>query len=526
MSQPYNNKEKPNSIIAKDEKQGKRSLGASADVFHHQNEDILSAIINSSDDAIIRKTADDIIVTWNPAATRIFGYSAEEAIGREFSLIVPEERLQEEAVMAEQIRQGKKIDHFNTLRISKDGSYKNISLSVSPLYDDTGKVIGAYSIARDVDSRNLADEKQAMLAAIVSSSEDAIVSKTLDGVITSWNQSAVRMFGYSEQEAIGNHITIIIPPDRLKEETMIIETIRSGKSIEHFETVRRRKDGTMVDLSVTVSPIKNNAGQIIGASKSARDITMRLEAERTLQLYNERLQELVKYKDEFMIMASHELKTPVTVILANLQLVQMQMGEDSVHIPFVTKALRQVQKLSDLITKLLDVSKVQAGRLLLNVTSFDMAALIAEISSDMQKTATEYDLQFLTPEPLMVSADKERLEQALANLISNAIKYSEVGDVIEISCYVEHEKLVVRVKDNGIGIPNEELQNIFLRFYRVSGTASSFSGLGVGLYITSQIINAHGGDIWAESELGKGATFYFSLPLKPAGEISASKELQ
>ena len=526
MSQPFNNKEKQQGSIAKNEKPKKYALDPDADVFHDQNLDILSAIINSSDDAIIKKSLDNIIVTWNPAATRIFGFSAEEAIGSQISLIIPEDRRQEEAIISEQIRRGEKVDHFNTLRVGKDGIYKHVSLSVSPLYDNTGKIVGAYNIARDVESRSQADKKQAMLAAIVNSSEDAIVSKTLDGIITSWNQAAVRMFGYTEQEAVGSQITIIIPPDRLGEETMIIETVRSGKSIEHFETIRRRKDGTMVNLSVTVSPIKNNAGQIIGASKSARDITMRLEAERTLQLYTERLQELVKYKDEFMIMASHELKTPVTVIMANLQLLQMQMGEESIHLPFVTKAVRQVQKLSDLITKLLDVSKVQAGSLSLNITSFDIAALIAEITSDMQKTATDYHLKFLTPELLLVAADRERLEQALANLISNAIKYSEVGDEIEISCHLDNENVIVRVKDNGIGIPKEELQNIFLRFYRVSGTASSFSGLGVGLYITSQIINAHGGDIWAESEEGKGATFYFSLPLKLLEQSSVHKRQQ
>ncbi|HSV10302.1 MAG TPA: PAS domain S-box protein, partial [Hanamia sp.] len=181
----------------------------------------------------------------------------------------------------------------------------------------------------DKDMSTIAEEKQATLAAIVNSSDDAIISKTLDGIITSWNPAAAKMFGFTENEAIGKHISIIIPRDRLDEETMIIENLRAGKKIDHFETIRIAKDGTERNISLTISPVKNNDGRIIGASKIARDISMKIAAEKQRELYTQRLQELSEYKDEFMAMASHELKTPVTVILANLQVLQQIMATDT-----------------------------------------------------------------------------------------------------------------------------------------------------------------------------------------------------
>ena len=356
------------------------------------------------------------------------------------------------------------------------------------------------------------EEKQARLAAIVNSSDDAIISKTLNGIITSWNPAATKMFGYTENEVIGKHISIIIPPDRIEEETVIIESIRLGKKIDHFETIRVAKDGTERYISLTISPVKNKEGKIIGASKIARDISFRKEAERQRELYTQRLQELNNYKDEFMVMASHELKTPLTVILANLQFLQEIMATDS-NVAFINKTVKQVLKLSGLVTNLLDVSKIQAGKLDLNITIFDLNSLVQEIVTNLQQTTKDHHLVFIfSGEKLMVNADRERIEQVIINLISNSIKYMpHPGSIfIKISC--KNKKVQVSVRDNGIGIPEKDIQNVFLRFYRVSGSASSFSGSGIGLFISSEIIKAHHGQIWVESQLGKGSIFYFSIP--------------
>jgi len=368
-----------------------------------------------------------------------------------------------------------------------------------------------------------AEGKQARLAAIVDSSDDAIISKTLNGIITTWNHSATKMFGFTEKEAIGKHISIIIPPERIDEETVIIESIRSGKKIDHFETIRRAKDGTERFISLTVSPIKDESGKIIGASKIARDISFRKEAEQQRELYTKRLQELNNYKDEFMVMASHELKTPLTVILANLQILEELMGDDP-HVNFINKTLKQVLKLSSLITNLLDVSKIQAGKLQLNRSVFNLNKLLREITSNLQQTTKNHIIVFIkNNEKLMIKADYERMEQVLINLVSNSIKYMPLPGKVTIDAHKKNNNVIVSVSDTGIGIPQEDIENIFLRFYRVSGAASSFSGSGVGLFISSEIIKAHHGRIWAESKIGKGSVFYFCIPVMKDPTIKKKK---
>jgi PAS domain S-box-containing protein len=364
----------------------------------------------------------------------------------------------------------------------------------------------------DKDMSTIAEEKQATLAAIVNSSDDAIISKTLDGIITSWNPAAAKMFGFTENEAIGKHISIIIPRDRLDEETMIIENLRAGKKIDHFETIRIAKDGTERNISLTISPVKNNDGRIIGASKIARDISVKIAAEKQRELYTQRLQELSEYKDEFMAMASHELKTPVTVILANLQVLQQIMATDT-NVVYIDKTVKQVLKLSHLITDLLDVSKIHAGKLELNTSLFNLNLLLRETVNNLQQTAQHHRLLFNeNTEELMVNADRARIEQVIINLISNSIKYMPLPGNIIIDAYKKEGNVVVSVVDNGIGIAEKDLENIFLRFYRVSGPASTFSGSGIGLFISSEIIKAHHGQIWVESEIGKGSVFHFSIP--------------
>jgi PAS domain S-box-containing protein len=355
--------------------------------------------------------------------------------------------------------------------------------------------------------------KQSILSAIVNSSDDAIISKTLDGIITSWNPAATRMFGYKETEAIGKHISLIIPPDRIEEETIIINNIRSGKKIDHFETVRLAKDGSRRYISLTISPIKNSRGKIVGASKIARDISLRIENEKQQQLYTEQLQELIRYKDEFMAMASHELKTPLTVILANLQILQLMMEKDS-NVNFVNKTVKQALKLSDLITKLLNVSKIQSGKLELNLSVFNMHTLIKEVTEAVQQTTQSHHLIYKGYRgKSLVNADRQKIEQVMINLLGNAIKYMPQEGDINIKLQKKGANLIISVEDLGVGIPEKDLENIFQRFYRVSGVPSSYSGSGIGLYISAEIIKTHHGKIWAESDIGTGSVFYFSIPL-------------
>jgi len=477
-----------------------------------EKQSMLAAIVKSSDDAIISKTLDGIITSWNLAAEKMFGYSEFEAIGQHISIIIPEDRMEEETVIINNLRNGLQIDHIETVRRSKNGKDINISLTVSPIKNGKGEIIGASKVVRDISDKRQAEEKQAILASIVSSSDDAIISKTLNGIITSWNAAAEKMFGYTEVEVIGKHITIIIPPERLEEENMIISSIRKGVKIDHFETVRRSKEGKDIYISLTVSPIKNSKGEIIGASKIARDISDKIEMEKSRQLYIKKLQELNNYKDEFMAMASHELKTPLTVISVNLQILQLKLQHDP-NILFINKTQQQVKKFSDLINNLLDASKMNAGQLELDPEIFDLSILLKEITADMQHTTSSHKIIYNSQqEELRIYADRQKIAQVFINLLSNSIKYSPAGGDIIFEAKKEKNIILISCRDQGIGIPEKDISNIFDRFYRVSGLASSFSGSGIGLYISSEIIKGHNGKMWAESEPGKGSVVYFSLP--------------
>ena len=476
--------------------------------------EMLPAIVDSSDDAIIGKTLEGTIISWNPAATRLFGYEEKEALGKNISMLIPSDAVVGENMISEKIRKGEKVQNLEATRVSRDGSKKLVLLNVSPIKNSKGNIVAAATILRDISERYRHEEKQAILAAIVNSSDDAIISKTLDGIITSWNASATRLFGFTEEEAIGKHISIIIPSERLHEENAIIESLKRGEKIDHFETIRKSKDGTLRNISLTISPLRNSSGKIIGASKIARDISARIEAEKQRALYTKRLQQLNKYKDEFMVMASHELKTPLTVIMANLQIL-LEMMKDSENVFFVKKVLKQVDKLSELVTNLLDVSKIEAGKLELKPTVLNLNDLLAEQVADLQQTTSHHTIFFdRNPKELMVNVDREKIEQVIINILDNAIKYSRTTQGnIYVSANVVGNKVQVDIRDEGIGIPKKDIKNIFLRFFRVRGSASSFSGSGVGLYICSEIIKGHKGRIWVESKIGKGSTFHFTLPV-------------
>lgn len=350
------------------------------------------------------------------------------------------------------------------------------------------------------------EEQQAILAAIVNTSDDTIVSKTLQGIITSWNAAAERMFGYTREEAVGRHISLIIPVSRLKEEEFIIGRIKAGEKVDHFETVRIGKDGREVPISLSVSPIRDAAGKIIGASKIARDISARLEAE-------EQIKELDRQKDEFVGLASHELKTPLTTLNGYLQILN-RVNTDNHNRKYIDKSLRQVSKLTALVNGLLDISRIEAGRLQLLISQFDLKEMILEAIAAAGQTPGKHQIGLETAlKKCKVNADGQRIKQVLNNLLANAIKYSPAGGKISVQLGLSGNEVKIGVQDHGIGIAGDQLTDVFSRFYRVADPSHHISGLGIGLYLSREIINRHEGKMWAESELGKGSTFWFTLPL-------------
>ena len=266
----------------------------------------LSAIVDSSDDAIISKDLNGIITSWNRSAQRLFGYTAEEVIGKSVTILIPADRLDEEPMILGRLQRGDRVDHFETVRRRKDGTLVDISLTISPVRDRNGEIIGASKIARDVTESRRGERARTLLSAIVDSSDDAIISKDLNGIITTWNQSAQRLFGYTAEEAVGRPVTMLMPPERIDEEPGILARIRKGERVDHFETIRRRKDGTLLDISLTISPVKDAQGTIIGASKIARDITSQKRIQAALAESEARFRELANSMPQIVWTADKE----------------------------------------------------------------------------------------------------------------------------------------------------------------------------------------------------------------------------
>ncbi|HZX58326.1 MAG TPA: PAS domain S-box protein, partial [Mucilaginibacter sp.] len=347
-----------------------------------------------------------------------------------------------------------------------------------------------------------AEEKSAKLAAIVESSDDAIISKTLESVITSWNDSAERMFGYSADEIIGQTIYKLIPIDRQHEEPKILARLKSGERVEHFETKRLTKDGRLLDVSLTISPIKDLQGKIIGLSKIARDITER------------KLDEI--RKNDFIGMASHELKTPLTSLSAIMQITssKLKSSEDKFLAGAMDKANIQVKRMTGMINGFLNVSRLEAGKLFIEKETFDLNQLLQEIFDETRLITNTHTVTLVQSGTIMVNADQDKINSVISNFVSNAVKYSPRGKTIEIGSRSQDNEVIVYVKDEGMGIKPHDLDQIFDRYYRVENTQTRhISGFGIGLYLSAEIIKRHEGKIWAESKSGEGSTFYFSLPL-------------
>jgi PAS domain S-box-containing protein len=369
-----------------------------------------------------------------------------------------------------------------------------------------------------------ADTAAALLSAIVDSSHDAIVSKTLDGVVTSWNRTAEELFGYTAAEAIGRNITMIIPLELRSEETYVLGCIRRGQKVEHFETIRQAKDGHRLNISLTVSPIRDANGTVIGASKIARDITekKRLEREREELLEREQearqgLAEAVAARDELIAVAAHELRNPLNVFLLTLQLLHRLSGTPTGFEQargLIDKTRKQLGRMSTLVDRLLDVTRVRSGTFELYREPFDLCGLLREVVGRFTSEDPAIQITLETESEIVGEWDRIRLDQAITNLLSNAVKYG-MAKPIQVSAAVAGHEAMIKVQDCGPGISPEDQQRIFDRFERVAPRLTS-GGLGLGLWITKQIAQAHGGTILAESELGKGSTFMLNLPLRAA----------
>lgn len=405
-----------------------------------------------------------------------------------------------------------------------DGSRITVRVEVTALRDAQGHLVGAVNAFQDVTERKKTEDDAARLAAIVNA-EDAIISKTLDGQITSWNRAAEAMFGYTEPEVIGKSITIIIPPDRLHEEDVILGRLRRGEAIDHFETERLTKDGRRIPISLSVSPVRDRYGRIIGASKVARDITdrVRYERERERLLATERrvraeAQEANRSKDEFLAVLAHELRNPVGVIVNALAVLEKNKELDPEFARARSLMRRQTLQLARLLDDLLDVARIGRGHIEL-VREFVDLRVTLEHAIESERHHIESKHQQLTlalgDRPVVILGDQLRLHQVVGNLLNNASKYTAPGGSIAISLMAEHEKALVCIVDNGAGIPPDKLEAIFGLFTQVNPTlAHTEGGLGIGLTLVKRLVEMHDGDVEARSKgIGQGSEFVIRLPL-------------
>ena len=478
----------------------------------------LAAIVESSDDAIISKTLTGQIVSWNGAAERLFGYSAQEMIGKPITTIIPPERLAEEHEIIARIRRGERVDHFETIRVGRDGRRVEVSLTISPVRGPTGQVVGASKVAREIGERKRAERIQAQLAAIVESSDDAIVSKNLDGIIQSWNASATRIFGHTADEAVGQPITLIIPANLHAEERAIIARVRAGKRVEHFDTVRITKDGRLIPVSLTVSPIHDAKGTVIGASKIARDISERRRAEKALRETEEGLRLANQRKDEFIALLAHELRNPLAPIRYALAAGKQGAATPDQRERFHEIIDRQVTHMSRLLDDLLNVAHITRGSLELRKSTMELTSVLGTAIEAARPflDAKQHQLSVELPaEAPRLSADPIRLAQVFSNLLINAAKYTDPGGQIRIAASIERDMLLVSVRDTGVGIPAEMMPRLFEMFSQAPHTVDrSQGGLGLGLALVRGIVQLHGGSVCARSDgANRGSEFIVRLPL-------------
>lgn len=363
------------------------------------------------------------------------------------------------------------------------------------------------------------------LAAIVESADDAIISKTLEGIVTSWNKGAERIFGYTAEEVIGKHISILFPPEYVDEEPQILARLRKGEKIEHYETVRRRKDGQLLDISLTVSPIRDSEGKIIGASKIARDITERKAHELRLQQAlaeaeqaKKEAEEANRLKDQFLSTISHELRTPLTSVMGWISMLRSGRLDEAKIVRALETIDRNVKWQAQLIEDLLDISRIANGKMRLELKPLNLSSVIHDAVDSIMPTAEAKGLRLqvvIDPGTGSVIGDYDRLQQVIWNLLANAVKFTPAGGRIRIELERGESQAEITVSDTGIGINPQFLPFIFERFAQEdSSNTRAYGGLGMGLAIVKYIIELHGGTVRATSEgTDKGSAFTLMLPL-------------
>jgi PAS domain S-box-containing protein len=515
----------------------------------------LAAIVESSDDAILGESLNGIITNWNAGATRIFGYSAEEAIGKPISWFAWPGKEGEIEDLLGRLGLGERVEHFETLRKHKSGRKVIVSLSLSPIRDSEGTIVGIANIARDITERKKAEEaltdselrlrtmseREALARAdalaerkfreLIEHAPDAILQVDTTGKIIVANNTAESMFGYTREELLGISVDLLVPEASRTAHPGLRKAFAAAGVArpigEGLDLRARRKDGTEVPVEISLSPVKTEQGIYITAA--IRDVTERKRVEAQIRLLEKGyLQELEgrkqeaerlnRLKSEFLASISHELRTPLHTIIgfSDLLAEENEGPLNKEQKRFLGHIHRDSEHLLALINDVLDFSRIEAGRLNLHAEVLPLGDAISEAVNAIRPYAEVKGIFMQRGADLnvKVSADPLRLRQILYNLLSNAVKFTAARGTISVGvAMVPNEQFVrITVSDTGIGIADEERAQIFDNFYQVGVTTEGVrEGTGLGLPICKQLVEMHGGKIWVESQPGQGSQFHFTL---------------
>jgi PAS domain S-box-containing protein len=508
----------------------------------------LAAIVESSEDAIIGKTLEGTVTNWNAGAEHLFGYTAGEVIGKSILAIIPPDRAEEESKIIERMRQGNRIEHFETVRVGKDGRQIDVSLSISPIKDNAGNIIGVSKIARDISERKQAEEalrqSEALKAAMLESSLEAIITIDHEGKVIDTNQTVEGVFGYTREQMLGKEMASLIIPPSLREQHRrgLAHYLTTGEGPvlgKRIELVAMHADGREFPVELAISPIRSPGKTMF--TGYVRDITERKRAEEALyqlnaeletrvaertaelETVNETLESTVKELtrsnadlEQFAYVSSHDLQEPLRMVTSYVQLLDRRYKHtfDETARQYMNFALDGATRMKALITDLLTYARVGGENK--GFERVDSAAIVAEAFKNLKALVKESGAS-ITVDPLpQIYGSRTELQQLFQNLINNAIKYrSDLPPAIHVAVSEEPGWHVFSVTDNGIGIDPKYFDRIFLIFHRLHDR-ETYPGTGIGLALCKKIVEHHGGKLWVTSQAGRGSTFYFSIPVREA----------
>ena len=485
---------------------------------------LLASIVESSNDAIIGKSLDGIIQSWNAAAERLFGFTAEQAVGRHISLVIPSDRMPEEDKIIASLRAGQRIEHYETERVHSNGQRITVSLTISPIKDDSGNVIGASKIVRDITRRKRVESDRQKFVTLIENSTDFIGMCDLNGVPFFVNRAGLEMIGLDIEEARRTSLSEFFFPE---DQDMIMnqflpEVLKNGHGevevrFRHFKTGRSRW------MSYKVLALTDDANKPVGFATVSQDVTERKRLEDDLRRLAADLAETDRRKNEFLATLAHELRNPLAPMSNMLEAVKRASDDPELVRRAHDTIERQLGQMVRLVDDLLDLNRITHDRLELRRSEVELSSVVqqaVEVARPLVDSAGHNLIIDLPDEPLYLNADRARLAQLFGNLLNNSSRYTRPNGTISLSAERVDREVAVRVKDNGAGIPPDKLNSIFDMFTQVDRESErSQGGLGIGLTLVKRLAEMHGGSIEARSAgEGQGSEFIVRLPVlsKPA----------